>query len=50
MVIQLLIVWAVAVVSFFALWALLTGVFHRIGGRRHETDDAEATDEDTEER
>ena len=36
MVTQLIIVWAIAVVSFFALWALLTSIFHKISARKGE--------------
>jgi hypothetical protein len=34
MVTQLIIVWALAVVTFFALWAVLLKVIHRISKRK----------------
>ena len=36
MVTELIIVWGVAVVAFFVLWALLVKVVHRIGERKEE--------------
>jgi flagellar biosynthesis/type III secretory pathway M-ring protein FliF/YscJ len=43
MVIELVIVWVLAVVAFFVLWALLAKVIKRISEKRHEKDTTEAT-------
>jgi flagellar biosynthesis/type III secretory pathway M-ring protein FliF/YscJ len=40
MVIQLIIVWALGVVAFFSLWAILTKVIKRISERKHKDDPA----------
>ena len=39
MVTELLVIWIVAVVAFFALWALLAKVVHRISERKRHDDD-----------
>ena len=36
MVVKLIVVWAVAVVAFFALWAVLAKVVKRISERKNE--------------
>lgn len=38
MVIELIIVWVLAVVAFFVLWALLAKVVQRISNRKHKDD------------
>lgn len=38
MVIELVIVWVLAVVAFFVLWAILAKVVQRISNRKHEDD------------
>lgn len=38
MVIELIIIWALAVVAFFVLWALLAKVVQRISNRKHKDD------------
>ena len=45
MVTELVIVWALAVVAFFVLWALLAKVVQRISNRKHE-DGANSNDVD----
>lgn len=49
MVTELLVIWIVAVVAFFTLWALLAKVTHKISERkRHDEDTAQdPTDENT---
>ena len=49
MVTELLVIWIVAVVAFFTLWAILVKVVHKISERkRHNEDIAQAqTDENT---
>lgn len=44
MVIQLIIVWALGVVAFFSLWAILTKVIKRISEKK--TGQKEASDQD----
>lgn len=44
MVIQLIIVWALGVVAFFSLWAILTKVIKRISEKK--ISQKEATDQD----
>ena len=48
MVIELVIVWALAVVAFFVLWAILAKVVQRISNRKQKDDtnslDAEPTE------
>jgi flagellar biosynthesis/type III secretory pathway M-ring protein FliF/YscJ len=48
MVVKLIVVWAVAVVAFFALWAVLAKVVKRISEKKHssETAEKEARSED----
>jgi len=41
MVTELLVVWVVGVVTFFALWAILLKVIKRISEKRHKEDTAE---------
>ena len=41
MVTQLIIVWALGVVTFFVLWAILAKVIKRISEKRREKDAAE---------
>jgi flagellar biosynthesis/type III secretory pathway M-ring protein FliF/YscJ len=41
----LLIIWAVAVVAFFALWAILAKVVHRISERKHQKKEEIAQDQ-----
>lgn len=38
MVIELLVVWILGVVAFFALWAVLAKVIKRISERKHKDD------------
>ena len=45
MVTELLVVWIVGVVAFFALWAILLKVIKRISERKHK-DDAACEDAD----
>lgn len=45
MVTELLVIWIVAVVAFFALWALLAKVVHRISERKRHDDDDLAQDQ-----
>lgn len=40
MVTELLVVWIIAVVAFFTLWALLLKVIKRISERKHKDDTA----------
>lgn len=40
MVTELLVIWIVGVVSFFALWAVLLKVIKRISERKHKGDKA----------
>ena len=42
MVTELLVVWVVGVVTFFALWAILLKVIKRISEKRHKEDTSEA--------
>ena len=39
MVIELIIVWALGVVAFFALWAILLKVIKRISEKKHKDED-----------
>ena len=38
MVTELVVVWALAVVAFFVLWAILAKVVQRISNRKHKED------------
>lgn len=52
MVTELLVVWVVGVVAFFALWAILLKVIQRISQRKHKDDmgreDSDSTETITE--
>ena len=52
MVTELVIVWALAVVAFFVLWAILAKVIQRISNRKHkdgsDSHDAEFTENTSE--
>ena len=54
MVIELVLVWVLAVVSFFVLWAILAKVTKRISERKHKDDvareDADPTETTPEQR
>ena len=48
MVTELLVIWIVAVVAFFMLWALLAKVVHKISERKRENEnDSENAPKDT---